>query len=66
MIAANLFVESRDDGHDVAELQDVALLQLALHLADANAVEKCAVGAAQVADHPALFRMLDLRVAAAD
>jgi hypothetical protein len=41
-------------------------LQLALDLADANAVKESAVGAAQVADDPALLGVQDLGVAAAD
>src|SRR5262249_57908935 len=46
--------------------EDVPLADLAAEPAEAGAVEERAVGAAQVAGHPALVRQGHLRVLAAD
>src|SRR5438067_507739 len=59
-----------DDGidaeDDVAALQQVALPQRPIDAADTHAIEKSAVGAAQIAGDPPLFGEFNFGVAAAD
>jgi hypothetical protein len=58
--------EGLDDDGDLAELEQVAQADRPLAGAQADAVEACAVGAAQVAQPPAAVGHADLGVVAAD
>ena len=64
--SARLFLDGLDDDGHFAELQQVARPQRPLAVAEADAVEAGAVGAAQVAHAPAAVGGLDLGVVAAD
>ena len=55
-LGAAVLAGNGDGQDDVAALEQIAVVQLALDLADADAVEEGAVGAAQVTNDPALFR----------
>src|SRR5262249_57491674 len=61
-----LFLDGLDDDGHLADLQEVADAQRPLAVAQLDAVEAGAVGAAQVAHAPAALGEANFRVAAAD
>src|SRR6266436_4387439 len=64
--AVGRVVDLLDHQGDLAALNDVVFAKLALAAAKADAVQKGAIGAGQVAELPALFGGADFRVPPAD